>query len=61
MEGDVVLGHELTKSHFRGVLPPLPPLVGVAGRDGNVPAERITQSTHVVWICGMLCGQIKVS
>ena len=51
MEGDVVLGHELTESHFGGVLPPLPPLVGVAGRDGNVPAGKIIHSTCVVWIC----------
>ena len=36
MEGHVVLGHELTEGDLRRVLPPLSPLGGVAGCDGDV-------------------------
>ena len=33
VEGNVVLGHELVELHFLGVLPPLLPLISVAGSD----------------------------
>jgi len=39
MEGNVILGHELVELHSLWVLPPLLPLVSVAGSDGQIPAD----------------------
>ena len=35
----VVLGHELVELHFLGVLPPLLPLISVAGSDGQIATD----------------------
>jgi len=39
MEGNVILGHELVELHSLWVLPPLLPLVSVAGSDGQIPVD----------------------
>ena len=36
---NVVLGHELVELHFLGVLPPLLPLISVAGSDGQIATD----------------------
>ena len=39
VEWNVVLGHELVQLYLLGILPPLPPVGGVARCDGEVPVR----------------------
>ena len=39
VERNVVLGHELVELHFLGVLPPLLPLISIAGSDRQIATD----------------------